>query len=329
MSSARDARSRAFSLRAGATVLLALLAAATPTWGRLWGPRSETIKTLQKQFGEGRFDSVIAALDPNGLLKLRGDDLRRGYGLLAASYESTGRLDKSLSNYQLAVQLFPSDRDFLEQLAKLLHHSGLDERAQPLYENLVRLDPKNPLGHLGLAQIDHALGFLDRSADHYEKALQGFPERGDIWQEYGEELAEARDYRTAELALRRALDLNPGDAASSMGLALILRALGRIDEALAELEASSCAGRLEVMRARALWLMEAGRGSQAEASVKILLQAAPNDPLGLYVRARLELKAGRRVQAQAFLRQAATRGDMAPFTAKVCAALATLIGGAR
>jgi len=313
---------------ASAAVLAALLAAATPAWG-LWGSRSETIKALQKQFGAGHYAAVIAALDPDGLLNLRGDDLRRGYNLLAASYELTGRLDKSLSNYQVAVQLFPRDRDLLERLALLLHRSGLEEQAQPIYEELLRLYPENALGHLGLAQIDHALGFLDRSADHYEKALQGFPQRGDLWREYGEELAEARDYRTAELAMRRALALDPGDAAAGLDLALILRAQGRIDEALAELERPSRAGRLEALRARALWLMEEGRGGQAEAAARALLQAAPNDPLGLYVRARLELKAGRRAQAQIFLRQAATRGDAAPFTARVCAALADLVGGRR
>jgi tetratricopeptide (TPR) repeat protein len=318
---------------AGATVLLALLAAAAPVWG-LWGPRSETITVLQKQFGAGRYDAVIAALDPDGLLKLRGDDLARGYSLLAASYELTGRLDKSLSNYQLAVQLFPRDRDFLERLARLLHHSGLDEQSRPLYEKLVRLYPENAPGHLGLAQIDHALGFLDRSADHYVAALstrsaQGFAQSGDIWREYGEERYEARDYRAAEAAVRRALALNSGDAASGMDLALILRAMGRGDEALAELEGPSGAGRREALRARALWLMEDGRAADAEAAAKALLRTAPDDALGLYVRARLALKAGRRAQARDWLRQAAAQGDSAPFTAKVCAALAASVGAPR
>jgi hypothetical protein len=51
--------------------------------------------------------------------------------------------------------------------------------------------------------------------------------------------------------------------------------------------------------------------------------------LGLYVRARLDLKGGHRLQAQAFLRRAAAHGDAAPFTAKICAALADLTGGSR
>jgi tetratricopeptide (TPR) repeat protein len=312
-----------------AAALLMLLAAVAPAEARLWGPRSEAVRILQKQFGAGHYAEVISTLDPDGLLKLSGDDLRRGYALLAASYELTGRLDKSLSNYQVAVQIFPNDRDLLAGLARLLHHSGLDEQAQPYYEKLVSLDPKDPLGHLGLAEIDQALGFLDRSADHYEKALEGFPERADIWREYGEALFEARDYRTAEPALRRALALDPGNVAAGLDLALILRAMGRIDEALAELAEPSLAGRIESLRARALWSWEAGRALQAEAAAKILLRAAADDPLGLFVLARLELKAGRRAQAQALLRRAAGQAGSAPFTAKICAALATLSGGGR
>ncbi|MBI5240323.1 MAG: tetratricopeptide repeat protein [Elusimicrobia bacterium] len=311
-----------------AALLAILLAAGSPARA-FWGSGGDTIKELQRQFGAGRYDAVISALEPDGLLKLRGDNLRRGYALLAASYEVTGRLDKSLSTYQVAVGLFPRDRDLLERLAMLMHRSSLDEQAKPLYEKLVRLDPENAYGHLGLAQIDHALGFLDRSADHYEKALQGLPGRGDLWREYGEELYDARDYRTAELALRRALGLAPGDAAAVLALALVLRAMGRVDEALAELEGAGLAGKPEALRARALWLMEAGRAEDAAAVAEALLRQGPNDPLGLYVRARLELKAGRRGQAQSLLRQASMQGAAGPFAAKVCAALADLVGGPR
>lgn len=311
------------------TVLLAaLLAAAAPAWG-LWGSQGETIRGLQKEFTAGRFEAVIAALEPDGLLKLRGDNLRRGYALLAASYEVTGRLDKSLSTYQLAARLYPRDKDLLERLAMLMHRSGLHEQAEPLYEKLVRLDPENANGHLGLAQIDHALGFLDRSADHYEKALQGFPQNADLWREYGEELFDARDYRTAELALRRALALKPGDLPAVLALALDLHAQGRADEALDLLAEPARSGSLEALRARALWLMEAGRPADASSAAQALLGRAPEDPLGLYVRARLELKAGRRSGAQAFLMRAGMQGSSAPFTARVCAALTGLVGGAR
>ena len=78
------------------------------------------------------------SLTRTALLKLRGESLRRGYVLLGASYEMTGRLDKSLSFYQVGAQLFPRDQDLLSRLAVLLHRSGLEEQAQPLFERLVR-----------------------------------------------------------------------------------------------------------------------------------------------------------------------------------------------
>lgn len=305
----------------------ALLLAAAPAWG-LWGLGAETVKALQAQFDAGRYEAVIAQLDPAGLQKLHGQSLRRGYLLLGASYDKAGHPDKALSVYQVGVRLFPRDQDILSRLAVLLHKSGLEEQAQPLYEKLLQVNPDNPYGHWGLAQIDGTLGFLDRSADHYEKTLQDLPERGDIWQEYAEVLYEARDYRTAELAVQRALALTPSDAAT-MDLALILRAMNRLDEALATLGPFCRAGRTEAVRACALWRMEAGHDEEAQAAAGALLRRNPADPLARYVRARLALKAGRRVQALQDLDLAAARGEESPFTAKVCAALASLVQGRR
>jgi len=314
--------------RVPAALLGALLAAAVPARAQ-WNSGLETIKLLQKQFNQGRYNEVIAQLDSASLLKLRDENLRVGYVLLGASYEKTGQLDQSLSFYQVGVRLFPRDKDLLARLAALLHQAGLEEQAQPLFEKLVLIDPHNAQGHLGLAQIDRALGFLDRSSVHYEKTLETWPERGDIWQEYGEELGEARDYRTAELALRRALALAPEKTDIILDLALVLRAMGRTDEALTELAEPVRSGRPGALRARALWLLEEGRGEESKAAVEALSSVAPKDPVALYVRARLELKAGRLAQAQGFLRQAAAASPEASFTARVCAALAAWAGRQR
>jgi tetratricopeptide (TPR) repeat protein len=127
----------------------ALLALAVPAQG-FWGTGAETVNALEADYNAGRYEAVIARLDPAGLQKLRGDSLRRGYLLLGASYERTGRADKSLSVYQVAVRIFPWNKELLIELAGLLHKAGLEEQAQPLYEKLVRIDPENPYGHLGL-----------------------------------------------------------------------------------------------------------------------------------------------------------------------------------
>jgi len=297
------------------------LCAAAPAWG-LWGSGAQTVADLQKRYDAGRFQEVIAELEPDGLQSLRGENLRRGYVLLGSSYDRTGHPEKTLSVYQLGVRLFPEDEDLLSRLAVLLHQAGLEEQSQPLFERLVRLEPKSAYGHLGLAQIDRALGFLDRSAEHYERALEALPGRGDLWREYGEDLWEARDYPTAELAMRRALALLPGDQDSLLDLALILHSLGRTDEAVAGLADLVRAGHGGALRARALWLLEEGRDDEARAAAQTLLSRVPADPVALYVRARLELKAGRESQALQDLRRAATQSAEAPFAARVCAVLA-------
>jgi len=46
----------------------------------------------------------------------------------------------------------------LAGLADLLHKTGLAEQAEPLYQKVLRLQPDSASAHLGLAEIDHALG---------------------------------------------------------------------------------------------------------------------------------------------------------------------------
>lgn len=297
-----------------------LAAAPARSW---WGRGAQDVEALQAQYNAGRYESVITQLDPVGLQRLRGHSLRRGYILLGASYEKAGHPDRALGVYQVGARLFPRDQELLTRLAQLMHSSGLDEQAQPLYEHILKVNSDNPYAHLGLAEIDRTLGFLDRSAEHYERALEGLSDRAGIWQDYAELLYQARDYRTAELAVRRAQSLDSKDT-STLDLALILRELGRADEALAELEPLAKAGNVGAIRARALWLMESGRDEQARTEVEALERQAPGDALALYVRARLELKAGRKAQALDELRLAA-QGKESPFTVQVCEKLADLL----
>jgi len=292
-----------------------------PGWG-WWSRGGEAVKALQAQYDAGRYEAVIRDIEAGVLQRLSGASLRRGYTLLGASYEKAGHLDKAMSAYQVGVQLFPRDEELLTRLARLMHDSGLDEQAQPLYERALRGNPDSAYAHLGLAQIDRSLGFLDRSAEHFEKALEDLPQAA-YWLEYAEVLADARDYATAELAARRSLTIEPSDAAR-LELALILRAMGRIDEALAQIEPLAKAGLEGALRALALWRMEAGRDGEALAAAADLLRRDAQDTVGLYVRARIHLRAGRRTQAVEDLRQAALGRKEAPFAAEACARLADL-----
>lgn len=290
-----------------------------------WSRMADPLAQPSKLFEAGQYAQVVAQLPPEALQRLRGSDLRRAYLLLGTSLERVERIDDALGVYQLGVKLFPRDLNLLTQLAALLHHAGLEERAEPLFQKVISIHPNNASANLGLAEIDHALGFLDRSAEHYEKALESPDATAETWSSYGEVLHEMRDDKTAELAFRRSLQLAPRRQ-SQLGLGFALRAQDRLDDALTAV--SSLPGD-DAALLTSLWLLEAGRPEEALARVAPVLTAAPDDPLARYVRARVRLKQDRYNEAVADLAAAALDARRSPFVAQMSAALLARLKGRR
>jgi superkiller protein 3 len=284
--------------------------------------RQSELKDSQRRYAMGDYQGVIEGLSPAAMQKLHPEDLALAYFYLGGSYERLGKLDRALGVYQLGVKLFPNDASLLTKLASLLHDTDLEEEARPLYEKVLQLEPDNAEAHKGLAEIDRALGLLDRSAEHYEKALETFGDQAGLWRDYAEVLLDQRDARTAELALRRALELAP-EADSWIDLGFSLRAQGRIDDALSALDKAAllAPGNAGVMRTRALWLLEAGRTKDALAQAEAILGASPDDPLARWIRGSIRLSSGQEAAAAADFEAAAGAEREAPFTSRLSAAL--------
>ncbi len=314
-------------LRGACGASLVLLTILTiPSWSAWWSSAIDPLKPVRADFEAGRFARVVSALSPTAMQKLRGQDLRQAYFYLAASHERGGRLDEALGVYQLATKLYPKDAGLLVHQARIMHETGLEEQAQPLYEKILKLQPDNAHAHRGLAEIDRALGFLDRAAEHYELALEKLSSEPGVWRDYAEVLYDRREYKTASLAARKALSLSP-DAESFVVLAMIQRASGELGEAIATLQSL---GRTPgVVRALALFLLEAGRFEDARRETGALLALDAADPLGLYLKARLDWKAGRPEAAAKSLASAAASGKAAPFLSQVSAALLEELKAAR
>lgn len=293
-----------------------------------WRNAADPLGQTNRLFEAGRYAEVVAALEPSAMQKLRGKDLRRAYLFLGESQERLGLPDKALGIYQVAVKLFPEDAELLTRAAQLLHASGLDEQGQLLYDQVLALQPENTLANLGLAEIDHSLGFLDRSAQRYEKALQGdLAGKAGLWRAYAEVLHQQRDYVTAEAAARKAISLAP-EPESIVDLALILRSQGRHNEAVEALSGLvKSKPEPALRRMLALWLIEENRHDLAAPLTSILLQQEPNEPLNLYLSARIHLKAGRKQAATKDLAAAAAGFKKAPFVAMISAEMIKGIKG--
>ncbi len=318
-------------MRRAALAALLALAASAPLSAGWFRPAGDSLASDRKLFDAGKYAAVIADLSPERMQRLRGDDLDRAYLMLAESLQQSGSLDKALGVYQLGVRLFPNDLRLLTELAVLLHQAGLHEQAEPLFEKVLQIHPNNAAAHLGLAEIDAALGLFDDSADHYEKALETLGRQPDVWRAYAELLLRMRELKTAELAAGKALELSPGDEAAQIDLAQILRAQGRLPEALAKVEAilARQPGRADLLDMRGLWLLEAARFDDALAAANAALDKDERDPLAHWIRARVELKADRYNDAVSDLRAAAAQPKTAPFVARASAALLERLQGAK
>ncbi|MBI3551988.1 MAG: tetratricopeptide repeat protein [Elusimicrobia bacterium] len=297
--------------------LLLALALATPARAGLWGPMGDPLAGPKSLFESRKYAEVIAALTPDFLQKLKRDRLAQAYLYLGLSYQWTGSLGSALSTYQVAVKLFPKDLNLLSELATLLHQSGLDEQAQPLFQRVLSIHPNNARAHLGLAEIDRRLGLLESSAEHYETALEIMTDQAPIWRDYAEVLLASRDLKTAELAISRALQLSP-DADSRIDLAFIQRVAGRLDEALASLDEAlrEDPSRNDAALAKGLWCLEAERFHDAKLAASARFKIDPEDPLARWIAARVELREGRTNEALKDLRVAAEGGRRARFVAE-------------
>lgn len=305
--------------RAALLALLVFGAAPARAW-RLWGePSDRKIRPVQELSDQQKPAEVIAALTPGFMQTLRGTDLRQAYVLMGASLDRLGRVDEALGVYQLGVKLFPKNVDLLTRQGDLLHRSGLDEQARPLYLRAIVYEPKHFGAQLGLAEIDRKLGFLDRSASHYEIALETLDQRADVWRSYTETLLAQRDWTTAELAISRAIKLDPQNPDGHVLTAFARRAQGDMPGALAALdEALRCGAGVGALRAKALWLVEDGDSAGALAAADMVLAEVPGDAAALWARARVQLSRGQAAKAASELSTVASppRGDFAARAAR-------------
>ena len=284
--------------RAALLALLLLLSGPARAW-RMFGEKSDgKIRPAQALSDGHKPEAVIAMLTPDFLQTLRGTDLRQAYILMGDNLDKLGRVDEALGVYQLGVKIFPQNVDLLTRQGDMLHRTGLDEQARVFYLKAIVYEPKHFGAHLGLAEIDRRFGFLDRSSSHYEVALEALENRPDVWRSYAETLIAQRDWTTADLAIARAISLEPKNPDSHVMSAFARRAQGDMPGALAALDDALALGAgVGARRARALWLIEAERPGEALLEADLILKESPGDGAALWARARVQLARGRTADA--------------------------------
>jgi predicted O-linked N-acetylglucosamine transferase (SPINDLY family) len=124
----------------------------------------------------------------------------------------------------------------------------------------------------------HRQGKLAEAKRLYESVLRRQPDQPDALHMLGLVAHQAKDHDAAVALLRRAIGARPGFLAAQINLATALRAAGRLDEALASIDAAlALAERAGSHVIRANILVDLDRGEEALASFAAAIALEPGD----------------------------------------------------
>ncbi len=130
--------------------------------------------------------------------------------LLAGLYEEAGEHDKAIALYRRLLEIAPDNAVVLNNLAFALavRKNNLEE-ALPMAEKAYALSKQNPNMADTLGWIHHLAGQNDRAVELLEEAVRGQSRNAEIHLHFAIVSAETGDTLAAEVALRRALEIDP------------------------------------------------------------------------------------------------------------------------
>ncbi len=116
--------------------------------------------------------------------------------------------------------------------AALAHHqAGRLDAAEPIYRQILAIDPTNADALNLFGVLAHQVGRHDVAVELIGRAIRIHPREPSYFHNLGAALLDLGRHEEMAEAFRRAIDLAPGAAEAHFNLAVALQALGRLDEA--------------------------------------------------------------------------------------------------
>ncbi|MHC4645114.1 MAG: tetratricopeptide repeat protein [Planctomycetota bacterium] len=169
------------------------------------------------------------------------------------SYQSSGKLDQAVAEYQQAVRLLPNFYRAQMSLATLLSRQARYGEAVSPAREAVRLKPDSAEAHMILGQALAETGQADEGISHLMKAVDLAPDHFYAHYNLGVAWARKREFDKAMAHLERARQLKPDNARVYTMLASTLAARNKTGEAIQMLHEAL---RLEPTDAEARRLLE-------------------------------------------------------------------------
>jgi tetratricopeptide (TPR) repeat protein len=172
-------------------------------------------------------------------------EVRRGANAVAAQRRAAVLLLEEKDDLKGALQLLEEFADdspshavaATRTRAMLLSLAREYDEALKVYDKAVRFRPDDESTVLSRAELLVRMDRIDEALESYADAARRWPRSAMVLNAYGYTLADRTDrFREAEKLIRKAIKYDPDSPAIIDSLGWVLFKLGRLDEALAELE---------------------------------------------------------------------------------------------
>jgi len=169
----------------------------------------------------------------NRRFALEKRDVVRIYGNMARAARHKGHRERAIAAFQEIVKLNPRDPDAHLQLGRLYQEQGQIERATNSFRAVARLRPGSAEAcfRLGLCLLRQQQ--LDEALEQLEKAVKLDPENGRAHQRLGTIYDKKGRGDEAIAALKRAVELEPDQVRYHQQLGFLYESAGRHEDAVA------------------------------------------------------------------------------------------------
>ena len=199
--------------------------------------------------------------------------------LMGVALLQRGDAAAAVTRLRRAVHVRGSDPEYLGNLGTALNAAGRPAEAVEVFDKALKLQPSNAgiLNNRGMAL--RAIHRHDEGIASHRAAAIARPDEPTFHSNLGKALSEMGDWRGAEIAYRRALDLAGNFPNALTGLTNTLLALQRKDEAVATAAAFAARFPQEAEYNRSLGMAhwQSGNASAAAAAYRAALAADPAD----------------------------------------------------
>jgi tetratricopeptide (TPR) repeat protein len=149
-----------------------------------------------------------------------------------------GRLEEALAEFEAALKLDPNTKVAHLAAGAVKARLHREDEALKHFREVLRIDPLNLQAHLRAARVLLAKREIDRAQEFAESAQRIDPQSPAVHLFLGHLALIRKDLATAKKHLTQALTFNPRLVRARLQMAAVLRNEGKLDEALAQVNAA-------------------------------------------------------------------------------------------